>query len=109
MATANVGVVTPILKDEWDSTAAYDRLNIVKAANGWLYQAKQAVPAGTASHLLHGRKGSPRLPHDPAFLAGCGIGGGEQPPKRGVRAFSGFYTTHLFPGIHARGSGGDSL
>ena len=48
MPTVNLGIVTPIPKGAWDSTVAYARLNIVKAANGWLYQAKQAVPAGTA-------------------------------------------------------------
>ena len=37
-----------MLKGAWINTAVYQRLNIVKASNGFLYIAKQAFPAGTA-------------------------------------------------------------
>jgi len=63
MATANVGIVAPVVKGAWDSTAAYDRLNIVHGSDGATYQAIQTVPAGTAlSNTEYWMQVTPKAP-----------------------------------------------
>lgn len=79
MATVNVGIVSPVIKGNWDNTATYDRLNIVHGTDGATYQAIQEVPAGTAlSNTTYWMQLTPKAPvigtvTDVAFDAGASV------------------------------------
>lgn len=63
MATANVGIVSPVVKGAYSDSATYDRLNIVHGSDGATYQAIQAVPAGTAlSNTSYWMQITPKAP-----------------------------------------------
>lgn len=46
MPTLNIGKVRYTWKGTWDSTATYDILDRVKDADGYVYEAIEAVPSG---------------------------------------------------------------
>ena len=79
MTTANVGIVSPVIKGAWDDDTEYNRLNIVHGSDGATYQAIQTVPAGTAlSNTTYWMQITPKAPvigtvTDVAFDAGASV------------------------------------
>ena len=81
MTTVNVGVISPVIKGNWDITKNYNRLNIVHYTDGATYQAIQTVLAADEidiTNTAYWMQITPKAPvigtvTDVAFDAGAAV------------------------------------
>lgn len=69
MATANIGIVSPVNKGAWDITENYNRLNIVHHSDGATYQAIQTVSAADEIDISNTSYWMQLTPKAPTFTA----------------------------------------